>query len=74
MIEILDQRGKAAEVKGGQTVQVIDTHGKQVADTWAFNAKERYECTAMEAIRTKLCLEAGDAYVSNHRRAMLTVI
>ena len=61
-------------MKGGQTVQVIDTHGKQVADTWAFNAKERYECTAMEVMRTKLCLEAGDAYISNHHLAMLTEV
>jgi uncharacterized protein YcgI (DUF1989 family) len=65
LIEIPDQRGKVA--------RVINTHGNQVADTWVFNAEEGYECMAMEAMRAKLSLEVGDAYVSNHRHAMLTV-
>ena len=52
---------------------MINTHGNQVADTWVFNAEEGYDCMAMEAMRAKLSLEVGDAYVSNHRHAMLTV-
>lgn len=34
------RRGVAARVKRGQTVRVINTHGKQVVDTWAFNADD----------------------------------
>ena len=30
------RRGKAALVKQGQHVKVINTHGQQVVDTWAF--------------------------------------
>ena len=32
------RRGKAARVSRGQTVRVVNTHGEQVVDTWAFNA------------------------------------
>jgi uncharacterized protein len=77
LIEIPARRGKAARVRTGRTVRVVNTHGNQVVDTWAFNADDLDECMSMEATRAtraKLCLEAGDAYVSNHRRAMLTVL
>jgi uncharacterized protein len=76
LIEIPTRRGKAARVKQGQSVRVVNTHGHQVVDTWAFNVEDLHESMSMEATRatrTKLCLEVGDAYVSNHRRAMLTV-
>ena len=69
--------GKATRVGRGQTVQVINTHGNQVVDTWAFNAEDLHECMSMEATRAtraKLCLDVGDSYVSNHRRPMLTVL
>ncbi|MFT5173674.1 MAG: hypothetical protein ACI8W7_001852 [Gammaproteobacteria bacterium] len=77
LIEIPARGGKATRVKQGQTVRVVNTHGNQVVDTWAFNATDLHESMSMEATRatrTKLCLEVGDSYVSNHRRAMLTVL
>ena len=37
LIEIPARRGKAAFVSSGQVVTVINTHGEQVVDTWAFN-------------------------------------
>jgi uncharacterized protein YcgI (DUF1989 family) len=36
-IEIPARRGKAIFVSAGQIVTVINTHGEQVVDTWAFN-------------------------------------
>ncbi|GIS87969.1 MAG: hypothetical protein CM1200mP18_06790 [Gammaproteobacteria bacterium] len=30
--------GKAVSIRQGQAVKVINTHGEQVVDTWAFNA------------------------------------
>ena len=36
-ITIPARRGKAAFVAKGQTIKVINTHGEQVVDTWAFN-------------------------------------
>ena len=77
LIEIPARRGKAARMKQGQTVRVVNTHGNQVVDTWAFNAADLHECMSMEATRatrSKLCLDVADSYVSNHRRAMLTVL
>lgn len=77
LIEIPARRGKAARVRQGQSVRVINTHGNQVVDTWAFNASDLSECMSMEATRvitTKMCLDAGDQYWSNNRRPMLTVL
>lgn len=77
LIEIPARRGKAAWVKQGQSVRVVNTYGHQVVDTWAFNVEDLHESMSMEATRatrTKLCLEVGDTYVSNHRRPILTVV
>ncbi len=30
------RNGVAARLKAGETVTVVNTHGKQVVDTWAF--------------------------------------
>ncbi len=77
LITIPARRGKADRVRKGQQVRIINTHGSQVVDTWAFNAANLHECMSMEATRatvTKLCLDPGDSYYSNDRRAMLTVL
>ena len=36
-ITIPARRGKAASVAAGQAIRVINAHGEQVVDTWAFN-------------------------------------
>ena len=77
LIEIQARRGKAARVRQGQSVRVVNTHGNQVVDTWAFKATDLDECMSMEATRatlSKICLGVGDSYRSNHRRPMLTVL
>ena len=77
LTEIPARRGKAALVSRGQTVRVVNTHGSQVVDTWAFNANDLHECMSMEATRAtvqKLCLSAGDSYFTNHRRPVLAVL
>ena len=38
MLRIPPRFGKAAFVAKSQIVRVVNTHGKQVIDTWAFNA------------------------------------
>ena len=76
-IEIPARRGKAARVSKGQTVKVVNTHGAQVVDTWAFNPEDMDECMSMEATRAtvlKMRLDVGDAFYSNNRRAMLTIL
>ena len=51
LIEISARRGKAARVDAGQTVTVINTHGEQVVDTWAFNRAELGEFMSNEHTR-----------------------
>jgi len=75
--EIPARRGKAARLTAGQSVRVINTHGEQVVDTWAFNANDLAEFMSMEATRVqvqKMLLAAGDSYVTNRRRPILTVV
>ena len=71
------RRGHAATVKQGQHVSVINTHGTQVVDTWAFRQDDITEFMSMEHSRTwalKLILGVGDSYVTNRRRPILTVV
>ena len=76
-IEIPARQGKAARVAEGQSVTVVNTHGQQVVDTWAFAADDTSEHLSMEATRAtilKLCPGVGDILYSNNRRAMLTLV
>jgi uncharacterized protein YcgI (DUF1989 family) len=68
--------GKAARLARGESVKVINTHGAQVVDTWAFNARDLGEFMALEhwrATATKIMPEVGDALVTNRRRPILTL-
>jgi uncharacterized protein len=69
--------GKAAQVTKGQTISVINTHGEQVVDTWAFNADDLCEFMSMEHTRAtilKLIPRVGDTLRTNRRRPILTVL
>lgn len=71
------RRGKAAQVKAGQRIKIINTHGTQVVDTWAFNANDVTEWMSMEASRAyfmKLAPAVGDTFVTNQRRPILTLV
>lgn len=70
------RKGVAARVARGQVVTVINTHGSQVVDTWAFCADDIGEFMSMEHSRgaiLKLNPVAGDTMRSNRRRPMLTL-
>ncbi|HZS81682.1 MAG TPA: urea carboxylase-associated family protein [Stellaceae bacterium] len=74
-ITIPARKGKAAFVKAGQRVKVINTHGQQVVDTWAFNRAELTEFMSMEHTRShllKVIPAVGDQMLSNRRRPILT--
>ena len=76
-ITIPARSGKAAFVAKGQTIKVINTHGEQVVDTWAFNRADLTEFMSMEHSRAgmqRLIPKPGDALLTNHRRAILTVL
>ncbi len=77
LIRIPARKGKAARVARGQTVRLINTHGTQVIDTWAFNAADMREYMSMEHLRPTLGRvnpRAGDALVTNRRRPILTMV
>jgi uncharacterized protein len=76
-IAIPARRGKAAYVQAGQTIRVINTHGEQVVDTWAFNRDDIAEFMSMEHSRAtlrRLIPRVGDTLLTNHRRPILTVV
>ena len=69
--------GKAAFARKGQKVRVVNTHGEQVVDTWAFARHDLREFMSMEHTRatlTKMRPEVGDALYSNRRRPILTLV
>ena len=77
MITIPARKGKAARVRAGQHVRLINTHGTQVVDTWAFTAADVTEWMAMDASRAwflKLAAAVGDSYVTTRRRPILTLV
>jgi uncharacterized protein len=77
LVTIPARRGKAAHVKAGQHIAVINTHGKQVVDTWAFAAPELREFMSMEHTRAAICRlipKKGDALYTNRRRPILTIV
>lgn len=76
-ITIPARRGKAAYLDRGQQVRVINTHGQQVIDTWAFNRDDLSECMSMEHLRTalgRIAVHGGDALVTNRRRPILQLV
>ena len=77
LVTIPARRGKAARVAAGRHVRVVNTHGSQVVDTWAFAADDVTEWMAMDASRawfTKLRPAVGDTFLTNRRRRILTLI
>ncbi|HXC91790.1 MAG TPA: urea carboxylase-associated family protein [Stellaceae bacterium] len=77
MIEIPARSGKAARLRQGQLVKVINTTGQQVVDTWAFNAADLGEFMSMEHSRVaigRIIPKPGDALVTNKRRPILTLV
>ncbi len=70
-------RGKAAAVPSGQHITVINTHGSQVLDTWAFNADDPAEHMSMahsRSFNSRIYPRVGDALVTNRRRPILTIV
>jgi uncharacterized protein YcgI (DUF1989 family) len=76
-IEIPARHGKALRLHAGQAVRVINTHGTQVVDCWAWNAYDLNEAMSMEATRVwtqHLNPRVGDSFVTDHRRPILTLV
>ncbi len=68
---------KAAVVVKGQRIKVINTHGTQVVDCWAFNASNLGEFMSMEHCRVGLGSyrpKVGDVLITNTRRPILKLL
>src|SRR6201981_1667158 len=73
-IEIPARVGKPPFIAAGQTVPVINTHGEQVVDTWAFNRADLSEFMSNEHTRAHslhLVPKPGDILRTNRRRPIL---
>ena len=87
LVAIPARTGKAALVNAGERIKVINTHGQQVIDTWAFNRQSLLESTSLEFIspefmsmeHTRTALagitpRVGQTLVTNQRRPILTMV
>ena len=77
LITIPARRGKAAFVRKGKRIEVINTYGTQVVDCWAFSAVNPGEFMSMEHSRValgKVRPEVGDSMVTNQRHPILTIL
>ena len=66
--------GKAFRLHKGERMQIVNTHGQQVVDTFALIASDPSEMMSME--HTRSCLDklrpaAGDLFYTNRRRPIL---
>lgn len=74
-VTIPARAGRAAFVPKGHHVRVINTHGQQVVDTWAFNRHDLDEFMSMEHTRADSLTvfpSVGHTLLTNHRRPILT--
>lgn len=64
--------------RSGAAVRIINTHGKQVVDTWAFDAPQDVtHYVSMEHTRAslqKIIPAQGDTLVCNRREPMLVIV
>ena len=76
--EVIPARhGRAVRLKRGQFVELTNTFGQQVVDTWAFGAVDPTERLSMEDTRSKnssVYARAGDVLYSDRRRPMLAFV
>jgi uncharacterized protein YcgI (DUF1989 family) len=68
------RKGKAVRLSSGQSIKIVNPHGHQVCDTWAFSADDPHEFMSMEHTRPTLQTifpTKGHFLYSNRRRPIL---
>jgi uncharacterized protein YcgI (DUF1989 family) len=71
------RQGRAVRLRAGQTIRIINTHGTQVCDTWAFSEDHPNEFMSMEHVRAwidRTIPRPGDVLVTNRRNPLLTLL
>lgn len=69
--------GLAVELAPGRSIRVVNTHGSQVVDTWAFAADDLDEFLSMPVTRRmlfRLMPRTGDPLYSNRRQPLISMI
>jgi hypothetical protein len=77
LTEIPARHGKAIRVARGRRIKIVNTHGTQVLDTWAFNLIDLSEFMSMEHTRPQIrniFPKVGDVMCTNKRRPILTFL
>ena len=70
------RQGKAAYVKAGAAITIINTYGTQVVDTWCFMRDDLTEFMSMEhqrSVSQSVFPSVGAPLYSNRRRPILTL-
>ncbi len=76
LYDVPARQGRAVRVAKGQTIEVINTHGTQVCDFWAFSAVNPNEFMSWEhgrAFLSRVIPRVGDGLATNRRRPILTL-
>lgn len=71
------RKAVAFSIKEGQFLKIVNTHGKQVIDFWAFNPMDKNNFLSMVHCRTILLTvtpHVGDRLYSTRRKAILTLV
>ena len=71
------REGRAVRLARGERLTLVNTHGTQVCDLWAFSAANLAEFLSWEHARAalgRIAPRAGDALVTNRRRPILTLV
>ena len=71
------REGRAVRMSKGQSISIINTHGTQVCDFWAFRASNLNEFLSWEHTRggiNRIAPKVGDALITNRRRPILTLL
>ena len=76
-ILVAARTGKAQTLTTGKRIRIINTHGSQVVDTWAFKEDDLDEFMSMEHTRStidKMMPVVGEAVLTYRRRPILTIL
>lgn len=77
LVVVPARHGRATRLAAGRSIRIVNTHGSQVVDCWAWNAADMAEFMSMEATRVwnqRLNPRLGDTFVTNRRNPILTLV
>ncbi|KAF5578309.1 polysaccharide deacetylase family [Fusarium pseudoanthophilum] len=77
MPQLPARQGRSILLRQGQSLQVINTHGKQVVDFWAFTWEDGHEYLSTShtrAMLSSISLRKGNKLYSCRRKPILTLV